>query len=43
MAVGVSKMMLMAALTSFFAMWSALMISMSENSEPTTDLTVDKW
>lgn len=42
-AVWVSKMMLMAALTSFLAMWSALMISMSVNSEPTMDLTVDRW
>ena len=42
-AVWVSKMMLMAAVTSFLAMWRALMMSMSENSEPTMDRTVDKW
>lgn len=39
----VSKMMLMAAVTSFFAMCRALMMSMSVNSEPTIDLTVERW
>jgi hypothetical protein len=38
----VSKMMLMAAVTSFLAMCRALMMSMSENSEPTMDRTVER-
>lgn len=41
--VSVSKMILIAAVTSFLAMCRALMISMSVNSEPTMDRTVDKW
>lgn len=41
--VWVSKMMLMAAVTSFLDMCRALMMSMSVNSGPTMDRTVDRW